>query len=196
MRKGARLTIFLHCGRVFRVPDRSPSWCVRLHASTLPPLIPSSPSIATSSFDAPLATPSAPAQAEITLMYLILSSQLPSYIFLNDLSFKCYCTYTAIEENVPFLALLFNTRAFFILTESPSFLLLFFLHCCLPHPHPSPFSHLMSMTFCPAAPYPLTVSSLLAFCLSSIFFLSVSLFRLPSPLFYAPSSRKWSSRRA
>lgn len=107
-----------------RVSPSYASWGFVLRAATPPPL---------------RRRPPAPAPPEITLMYLILSSQLPSYIFLNDLSFKCYCTYTAIEENVPFLALLFNTRAFFILTESPFFF--FFLPRCTPSalrrlPHP------------------------------------------------------------
>lgn len=112
LRKGVRLTIFLYAAEEFFVssllyvlegssPASTPSARRPSSAFRWPPLV--------------------PAQTEITLMYLILSSQLPSYIFLNDLSFKCYCTYTAIEENVPFLALLFNTRAFFILTKSPFF---------------------------------------------------------------------------
>lgn len=132
-----RLTIFLYAAEEFFVssllyvlegssPASTPSARRPSSAFRWPPLV--------------------PAQTEITLMYLILSSQLPSYIFLNDLSFKCYCTYTAIEENVPFLALLFNTRAFFILTKSP-----FFLHTLL-SPPPCTFFLLLpptlSTTFC------------------------------------------------
>lgn len=59
-----------------------------------------------------------PSASEITLMYLILSSQLPSYIFLNDLASKCDCTVYGNSGKAPFLALLFNTRAFFILPSS------------------------------------------------------------------------------